>query len=334
MRQAILKLVNLEIGYGSHTHSTALLPPLNLQLHSGEFVAVVGPNGAGKSTLFRTISGFQPALGGEVLLNARPIKKMNMAERARQLAVVFTDYPDDFYLKTEEVVTTGRYPYTDFWARLTKNDLRLIDESMDSCGVGQLKGRRLISLSDGERQKVMVAKALAQDTPLILLDEPAAFLDYPSKIELMELLRKLAKEQSKTILFSSHDLDLVLRNADKVWLVAHNQEVKDDIPEQLVLDGAINAYFDNNQLVFDSLKGHFIVQNTRSKTIFNAIEDNLIHKWASNALLRNGFEISEKEEENLMYISYSSDEFSLKKDGETHKFDKLADMIQYLNRLR
>lgn len=330
MNRPIVEIKALEVGYKSAGRSNTLLSPIDLEISFGSFIALVGPNGAGKSTLLRTLSGLQSPLSGEVVIKGKKLLHLTLSERSKLLSIVLTEHPDDFYLKAEEVVASGRYPYTNFWARLSKFDQQIIAQSMDSCGVAHLKHRRLISLSDGERQKVMIAKALAQDTPLIILDEPAAFLDYPSKIELMHLLKDLTVHSGKTILFSSHDLDLVLRSADRVWLISPNKPLLEGIPEELVLKGSINDYFDKTKLSFDISLGHFVSASEPNKTVLVQIEDPIMRKWVSNALLRKGFKADGDSHANTLEVQTNSGQFIVKSQLGSHFFSNLESMINFL----
>jgi iron complex transport system ATP-binding protein len=295
MMDCLLQLQNLEIGFrGKGNDLVRLLPPVDMQLKSGDFVALMGPNGAGKTTLLRTITGMHPCLAGKVLLNGKPIHTFSKAALSKNISIVLTDRISDYFLKVYDVVAMGRYPFTGFWGQLKQSDHKLVERSMQLSGTGHLADRTLVSLSDGERQKVMIAKALAQNTPLIVLDEPAAFLDYPSKIELMQLLQQLAG-QGKTVVFSTHDLDLALHTADRLWLMARDSILKEGIPEQLVVDGDIGNYFNRSGLVFDNMHGKFVKQGNNGLKI-KLQGEGLSYKWLQFALLRKGYELVENED--------------------------------------
>ncbi|MDO8898601.1 MAG: ABC transporter ATP-binding protein [Bacteroidales bacterium] len=326
----ILELKNLQIGYTiGKKQASALLPPISLFVKAGEFVAVVGPNGAGKSTLLRTLTALQKPLDGEIFLMGNELQSYTASERALLISIVLTDHPDDFFLKAEDIVATGRYPYIDFWARLKARDREIIAQSMELCGITHLIGRTLISLSDGERQKVMIAKALAQDTPIIILDEPAAFLDYPSKIELMQLLRKLTTEQGKAILFSSHDLDLVLRTADRLWMISHDQPLVDNVPEQLVLSGTINKYFDRKELKYNPHLAHFMPTSTHGKRFFIK-SDNLESKWVRNAFLRKGFLPASIDDAEIL-ITFADENFIVEYSNEQYIYKTIETLINEIH---
>ncbi|MBR1733327.1 MAG: ABC transporter ATP-binding protein [Alloprevotella sp.] len=209
----------LVTGYGSGRRRRIVGSGLTASLAAGDFVALIGRNGCGKSTLLRTVAGFQKPLAGSLSLQGRAVQDYGTKELARSLAVVLTARPDTGYLTVREAVATGRTPYTGLTGRLSEGDKDIIAEALRLTATDRFADRPLASLSDGERQRVMVAKALAQQTPLILLDEPTAFLDHPAKRDLLALLRTLAKERGKTVLLSTHDLELTARYADRAWLL-------------------------------------------------------------------------------------------------------------------
>lgn len=202
----------LTVGYRGHR----VVEDISLSLPCGRLVCLLGPNGAGKSTLLRTLCGFQPPIAGTVTISGSDITTMSAAKVARLVSVVLTDRPLTPSLTAAEMVGMGRAPYTGFWGRLSDDDHRLVSEAMQTVGVDSLATRRMGRLSDGERQKVMIAKALAQHTPVIVLDEPTAFLDYPSKVAVMKTLARLAHDEGKTILMSTHDLELAAQLGDEL----------------------------------------------------------------------------------------------------------------------
>lgn len=202
----------LTVGYRGHR----VVEDISLSLPCGRLVCLLGPNGAGKSTLLRTLCGFQPPIAGTVTISGSDITTMSAAEVAHHVSVVLTDRPLTPSLTAAEMVGMGRAPYTGFWGRLSNDDRRLVSEAMQTVGIAPLATRRMGQLSDGERQKVMIAKALAQYTPVIVLDEPTAFLDYPSKVAVMKTLARLAHDEGKTILMSTHDLELAAQLGDEL----------------------------------------------------------------------------------------------------------------------
>ena len=250
----ILKTSALSIGYDGKTVAS----DINVTLNEGDIIALVGPNGAGKSTLFKTFSTHIKPVGGKIELFGKDLAAYSPKERAKMLGIVLTERPDDMFLKVFDVVAAGRYPYTGMFGKLNEQDEKEIKVSLELVGVNHLSDRVFNTLSDGEKQKVMIAKAIAQNTPIIMLDEPTAFLDYPSKIELFSLLKKLAKEQKKAILFSSHDLELLLRYTDDLWIMAKNQPFAAGKCSDLLSNGIIKKYFnlkdaDNEYLLKENL---------------------------------------------------------------------------------
>ena len=209
----IISLSQLSVGYSL---SHPVISDINLELKSGQLACLIGENGIGKSTLLKTLTGFLPKLKGSLLLGNRDIESFSQRELARQVSIVLTQKPDVQNLTIEEIIGLGRSPYTGFFGRLRTEDRKVVDDAIATMGIEKLRGRMIQTLSDGERQKVMIAKALAQETPVILLDEPTAFLDFPSKAETFQSLQRMAHERDKLILLSTHDLELAVRFADSL----------------------------------------------------------------------------------------------------------------------
>ena len=209
----IISLSQLSVGYSL---SHPVISDINLELRSGQLACLIGENGIGKSTLLKTLTGFLPKLKGSLLLGNRDIESFSQRELARQVSIVLTQKPDVQNLTIEEIIGLGRSPYTGFFGRLRTEDRKVVDDAIATMGIEKLRGRMIQTLSDGERQKVMIAKALAQETSIILLDEPTAFLDFPSKAETFQSLQRMAHERDKLILLSTHDLELAVRFADSL----------------------------------------------------------------------------------------------------------------------
>ena len=230
-KKKMITLKNLVVGYPDGRHTRQLNHAANEEAHDGMLTCLIGANGAGKSTLLRTIAGFQLPLEGTVLLGGDDVRALSPRQRAERMAVVLTDRPDVMCTTVWEMVATGRAPFTGFWGRLSGKDRSIVTRSLRLVGIERMADRTVASLSDGERQKVMIAKALAQQTPVILLDEPTAFLDYPSRVEVMQLLLNIAHEEHKTVLLSTHDLDLALQTADRIWLFERERGEKKEEEE-------------------------------------------------------------------------------------------------------
>jgi len=250
MSNETIRLSNLSIGYRSKNGTRVVATGINATIRSGELTCLLGANGVGKSTLLRTLSAFQPKLEGEIFLKEREISEFTDKELSRMIGVVLTEKPDIRNMSVRELVALGRSPYTGFWGTLRDDDWQVVDEAISIVKIEILRDRMIHTLSDGERQKVMIAKALAQQTPVIYLDEPTAFLDFPSKVEMMQLLRRLAREQQKTIFLSTHDFELALQVADTLWLM-ESQGISMGTPCELADSGALARYVERPGIIFD-----------------------------------------------------------------------------------
>ena len=253
----ILEVENLAIGYGKDSSAIKIAEGIDFTLDKGEFVLILGCNGAGKSTLLRTLSAVQKPLGGRVEICGEDIFETSPRQLAQRVSAVFTDKTMAGGLLVEEVVALGRYPYTDFWGKLGAEDREAVQSSLSLVGMAHKSKRYLSQLSDGERQKVMIAKALAQQTPLIILDEPTAFLDLPSRIEILYLLKRLAKEESKTIMLSTHDVEQSLAVADKLLLLGEDG-LKFKSTSEAIESGDVTKLFESRGVVFDINTRRFI----------------------------------------------------------------------------
>ena len=265
-----LTLNDISLGYRSRGSAITVAEGINASLHSGELTCLLGPNGAGKSTLLRTIAGFISPLSGYVEIEGRKLEDYSREDMSRLVSVVLTDrfnLPD---MSVRQLISLGRSPYTGFWGTLSKNDARDIDEVMALTATTGLSQRLVDTLSDGERQKVMIAKALAQHTPIILLDEPTAFLDFPSKVETMSMLRRLSAEQGKTVLLTTHDIEIALQLADR-----------------------LSDFFCNNAITFDSNTASFHIELPESREEISIAGSGVIHKLVSRALRRSGYRLVE-----------------------------------------
>lgn len=263
----MIELKDLTIGYAQKNNTKVVASGINATLHSDRLTCLIGANGIGKSTLLRTLSAFQPPLSGEIFIdNESPIPLSTLTDKqlSRLIGVVLTEKPDVQNMTVFELVGLGRSPYTGFWGRLNEDDKEVVKESLRLVGIESLQDRLIQTLSDGERQKTMIAKALAQQTPVIYLDEPTAFLDYPSKVEMLTLLRHLARETGKTIFLSTHDMELALQIADELWLMTAENPSNNGLcqsqkettliigtPRELAANGSLSHFIDRPGLHFD-----------------------------------------------------------------------------------
>lgn len=290
----VLQTTDLSIGYKNGSKSPKVVAEkLDLQLNAGEFVCLVGPNGAGKSTLLRTVTGLQRKLGGEIRLSGKKLESYHPRELASQVSVVLTSPISAGAMRVDELAAMGRFPFTGLFDRMTEKDWKVVYETLRVVGVEKLSERNVHTLSDGERQKVMIARALAQEPKLLVLDEPTAYLDLPGRVVVMDLLHDLASGHDKAVLTSTHDLDLALRHADRIWLMDEEGRILQGAPEDLVLNGSFGKTFNRAGVRFDPFSGTFDTQNLGDRSVFlEGQGPELI--WTRRALNRAGFMVDEE----------------------------------------
>ncbi len=291
LKRVALAAHSLSVGYRTGpTKYRSVLQDVDLELHQGEFVGLLGSNGTGKSTLLRTFGRMQPLLAGSVEIDGHNLHHLSNHTMATLLSVVLTDRLTVGRLTAYELVGMGRYPYTGWAAGLTAKDHRIIQWAIGATRSDALASRDISELSDGERQRVMIARALAQQPTVMLLDEPTAFLDLPTRVEITGLLKRLTRETGLAVLMSTHDLDLALRSADTLWLITSEGRVAHGAPEDLILRGVLQSTFSSSELIFDSDIGGF---RPRPPAIGNAllIADGLSRTWMRRALEREGFRV-------------------------------------------
>ena len=267
MKETTIRLRDLSIGYPDKHNTKRVAEHFNASIHSGELTCLLGTNGVGKSTLLRTLSAFQPPLGGTIDLLDRPLSTYDDRQLATVIGVVLTEKSDIRNMTVEELVGLGRSPYTGFWGTLKEGDRRIVHEAIARVRIEPLTQRMVHTLSDGERQKVMIAKALAQETPIIFLDEPTAFLDFPSKVEVMQLLHNLTHTLQKTVFMSTHDLELALQISDKIWLMDRANGIAIGTPEDLSLEGKLSSFFSRKGITYDTETGFFRIDTDYRREI-------------------------------------------------------------------
>lgn len=255
----ILTTSNLSVGYSSNKEVKTIASNINLRLKKGELIALVGANGIGKSTLLRTLIGIQPPLSGNVILNSKNISEFDSVSLAQNLSIVLTEKLPPSNLTVFEIIALGRQPYTNWLGNLSDNDISKINEAMELTQITSFADKKHYEISDGQLQNVLVARALAQDTPLIILDEPTTHLDLLHKVSLFKLLKKLAKETNKCILFSTHDIDMAIQISDEMIIMTEENVVQDQ-PCNFISKGNFDTLFKDEHIAFDSEKGKFIVQ--------------------------------------------------------------------------
>lgn len=258
MDSTILSSSSLSIGYKSKKDENVIAKDLNLNLGAGKLTALIGANGVGKSTLLKTLTGIQKPLSGTVLINGEDIHKMNPAALALHLSVVLTERLPPSNLSVFELVALGRQPYTNWIGTLSKIDTAKINEAMERSQITHLAHKKHYEISDGQLQKVLVARALAQDCPIIVLDEPTTHLDLLHKVALFKLLKRLTQETYKCILFSTHDIDMAIQLSDEMILMTP-ESITQDMPCNFIANGSFNRLFNDENILFDNQKGKFII---------------------------------------------------------------------------
>ena len=289
-KKAVIQGKDLCIGYRTGKKEKIVHEHLNFELQAGELTCLLGANGAGKSTLLRTLSASQPSLGGELLMLGKPVAEYTEKERSRTIGVVLTDKTFAGGLSVYELIALGRQPHTGFFGRLNKNDQRIIEEAMENVGIAHKAKSYTAELSDGERQKVMIAKALVQECPLILLDEPTAFLDVVSRIEIMHLLHRLATEQQKAILLSTHDIEQALVLSDRLWLLSRDKGLQCGVTEDIILSHQMENLFSHKSICFDYDHGVYYPTVCGKREVNVECENKTLLHWTTNALNRHGYQ--------------------------------------------
>ncbi len=246
--EAVLVARDLTIGYGA---SRRVAGPLDMELRRGEVTCLLGANGAGKSTLLRTLARQQPALSGRIEVEGRDLSSATLREVARMMSVVYTERTNAGALTVREVVGLGRQPFTGFFGRLDDADREIVDCSLEAVGISALADRFVATLSDGERQKTMIARGVAQQAPVMILDEPTSFLDVASRLEVMELLRRLAAEQRTAVLLSTHDVGDALNIANHLWLITPDHQFISGPTDLLIANGSMDRIFPGRNIIFD-----------------------------------------------------------------------------------
>lgn len=241
----ILSIDSLRIGYGSGNRRSILLPQLNACAKSGEMVAVIGRNGIGKSTLLRSIIGLQPFYGGTVMINGENLTEIPRLELARRIGYISTEIIRVSNMTVYDLVALGRFPHTNWIGRIDGRSREAITSAIEKTGLSKLSDRYINELSDGERQRVMVARVLAQDADIMVMDEPSAFLDLPGKYEIMNLIRNLSRS-GKTVIFSTHDINIALRLTDRIWLILKDRLIEGS-PEELLKNGSFDSLFEADE---------------------------------------------------------------------------------------
>lgn len=330
--QRLLNTSNLSIGFQTNKNREVILhQDINLELRSSEITCLLGPNGSGKSTLIRTLCGLQRPLAGFVEINGKLVEKMLPGDLSRLVSIVLTGELEISNINVFSMVAYGRSPYTGYFGKLNDNDVKIVESAMQSTGIEHLSHQKFETLSDGEKQKVMIAKSLAQETPLILLDEPTAFLDFPGKVEIMQLLRNTAREHQKAVLLSTHDINLAIQFADRLWLMARERPIVTGMPEDLVLKGEIGSFFDKRKIRFEAETGTFIFETVFRGKVYLA-GAGTTYDWMAKALKRKGFEIIDPDDTQgeATRINVGKGKFELIAQGKILQYNTIEEVLQQL----
>jgi len=307
---SLLVTDKLSIGYINKGNKIPVQHDLNLSIRAGEMICLIGPNGTGKSTLLRTLSGLQPAISGKIRIDERELSDLTVSERSFLISLVLTDRIEIDNATVYSIVAMGRQPFSNWWGSIKAEDELKIQEAIKMVHLEHKAGALLSELSDGEKQRALIAKAFVQDTPLIMLDEPTAHLDLPNRVEIMLLLHKLAHKTGKAVLLSTHELDMALQAADSIWLMTSEKGVETGVPEDLVLNGHFNEAFFSPNYVFNPSNGNFSM-NYQLHGEVQVSGDKTRLYWTLRALARAGYAAVERAD---CHIQVESDHWKM---GET-----------------
>lgn len=318
-KNTLLSVDQLTVGYREGVIKNILFENLTVSLYTGELVCLMGPNGIGKSTLIRTLAGLQPPL--------IPAIEGTWVVEPRKISVVLTDRITAVNMTVRELVTYGRYPYMDWSIKLSKEDIKIIERSITLSRIQHLIDKKLYELSDGQLQMTMIARALVQDTPIILLDEPTAHLDLNNRVEIMNLLRNICRTEGKAILVATHELDLALQTADLIWLVGEDKKIRTGIPEDLVLNGSFDEIF---QFKGFDLKTGKVFHEAHRNSAVNLMGEGHEYLWTKNALERFGFNISES---TTVQITISRNQKKIEWFINGQAFHSLRELLVFLTKM-
>ena len=327
----ILSLNSLKIGYVSGKKENILLPPLSASAIRGELIAVIGRNGIGKSTLLRTLAGLQQPLGGEIFYSKKNIRDYSRMELAQEVGYISTEIVKVSNMRVYDLVALGRFPHTNWIGKIEAKDHMAIMDALKKTSMESFREKFVSELSDGERQKTMIARILAQDTGIMIMDEPTAFLDVAGKYEILHLMHLLSNKNKKTIIFSTHDLQMAISQSDKIWLILDNK-LFEGAPEDLMITGAFDHLFDSSTVVFNSEDGTFSFRSDTKGNIYVEGDGNKKH-WTMMAINRAGFNVSK--EKTFPYViipSESNKNWRLSNKTGILEFSTIYELITYLRR--
>ena len=288
VKSEILSINDLTIGYSDRgLRENKVFSNINLNARKGELIVLIGRNGIGKSTLLRSIARLQESLSGDIAIFGKPYKAISRNQFAKWMSFVSTEIISVSNLKVFDLVSLGRFPYTNWFGKLNSEDIKLINEALELVGMENFAEKNVNEISDGERQRVLIARTLAQNTEIIVLDEPTAFLDLPNKYEIIHILNRLANKKKKLIILTTHDLNIAIQEADKIWLM-DSELIVEGAPEDLILNKAFEKIFEESKLSFDINKGEIMVDKKSGNKICLTGEGNE-YFWTKKALERMNY---------------------------------------------
>ena len=325
--EKILIIDKLSAGYKSGRSERTVLNELNATAVKGELIAVIGRNGSGKSTLLRIITGLQRHYTGKIYFEETEIGKLARKQLAKKVGYVSTEIVKTANMSVYDLVALGRFPHTDWTGRIDGENERHILKALTDTGMAEMSSRYISELSDGERQRAMITRVLAQDVCLMIMDEPTAFLDIAGKYEIFNLLHKIAKENRRTIIFSTHDLQMAINCADKVWML-NNSELFEGAPEDLILQGTFDKIFDSANVKYDPDNGTFAFSSSVKKRFY--IEGKGLQRhWTEKALKRLGVGITTEQSSPQIIISGENNAcWELKDNDLSCKFSSIYDLVK------
>ncbi len=328
----ILSINSLQIGYKTGKEKKVLLPPLSAHANRGELIAIIGRNGIGKSTLLRTLVGLQPSMGGEVLYEKKNIVNYSRIDLARKVGYISTEIINVSNMRVCDLVALGRFPHTNWIGKIDSLNHEFITQAIENTGMSSFSTRFISELSDGERQRAMIARILAQDTGIMVMDEPTAFLDIGSKYEILHLMHLLSQQREKCIIFSTHDLQMAINMADKIWLIT-DENIKEGAPEDLMIEGAFDHLFDSSLVRFNPENGTFSSLNTGMGSIY--VDGEGIKKyWTDKALNRIGLKVSDvKTDPYILVPNILDSNWHLISHNRSEYYRSLYDLVCRLSRI-
>jgi iron complex transport system ATP-binding protein len=327
-------LGNLKIGYPATGREPGFSRGnISFSAQSGETVALIGPNGTGKSTLLRTVCGILPVRSGTCLLRGKQIQKYAPRELSRMISFVSTETFRVANMSVAALVAYGRFPYTNWTGKLNETDQRIVAEAMEKAGISHLAQRMVTQVSDGERQRAFIARAVAQDTPVMILDEPTAFLDISNKYEIFHLLHEIARRDGKTVILSTHDMNIALREMDKLWIMTETENLE-GAPEDAMLKGWIGRMFEGGNIDFNAEEGDFHFRKRLSGSI-RVTGEGTAFRLTVRALKRRGYSVNGEEPSDREILVVQEQgagalQWELKTQGEFRLFHSIYSLLAEL----